>query len=1069
LFEAICHRPHADRVAFLDRACAGDEQLRADVDRLIQLDQATGLLLEPPDANRMAAALGAELGGERPGSRVGAYVLERHLGSGGMGSVWLADRADEQFEKRVALKVVRHGMASEDVLRRFALERQLLADLDHPGVTRLLDGGLTADGRPYLVMEYVDDQPIDRWCDARRTPVRERIELFRRVCETLDHAHRRGVVHRDIKPGNVLVTADGRPKLLDFGIAKILDPDRALDLTLAEHRPLTPGYASPEQVRGRSVTPASDVYCLGVMLFELLTGRRPYPCSTTSLAELERAICEREPTRPSTAIGVSLAAESLPHGEQGPTPEELCARRASDPRHLRAVLEGDLDNIVLKALRKEPELRYANAGELSADLGRFLHGLPVLARPTSWSYRAHKFVRRNRLAVGAAAGVFLALAAGLATSLVFWAREVAQREQTEAREYASRIAAAGLALRAHDAADARRQLELAPRRLRGWEWRHFQARADRSERTMLPRAGPLLSCALSPDGDLLASCGDGREVVVQDLATGRELARWSGHPAPVGSVEFSPDGAHLLVKRSRSSVAVWSLAERRVLREWSGHVGGFDCATYDPSGALVAAGGVDGTIFVWDASTGAELERLTGHSDMVNSVAFRQDGTRLVSASFDGTVRLWDLEHGGRECLLVRHGLGVARACFLPDGERFAVGNFEGLLSLWDGRSGEHLLRIEAHGKPIWRVVADPGGEWLATCSADGTVRLWDPDDGAALGILLGHAAEVRGLAVHPREPRLVSASADGTVKLWRTTTADVTTLAGDEGWFTSLSIDFDGSSLVESGQSGAALWVRDSGGSWTRRDSWPLPRIRDSSTVVAIDPEGRRVAFYLCRGPVEVVELGSATPPRPLAEEARDVQDLEFSPDGRFLCSSDRSGRVTLWRVADASRVWSAPGYGRWAVDADFSPDGGRLLWGSGDGTARVLDVRSGTELLLVEAPAGIMGVAFHPDGDRFAVACNDSRVRIFDATTGEPRAVMPGHSRGAHCVDFSPDGERLASGGLDCAVRLWDPRTGQEVAVLYGHRQRVDDVAFSADGRLLISKSIDGAIRVWDAPPPD
>ena len=373
VFEAACDRDPSERTAFLEQACGQDGRLRGEVERLLRLDRAIEVEIEPPDSAELLDALerASDLGLE--GQRVGAYVLRRRIGAGGMGTVWLAERADEQFEKRVAVKVVRLGLDTEEVLRRFLNERQLLADLDHPGITRLIDAGVTDDGRPCLVMEFVEGVPIDRWCGEHRTSVRQRLELFRRVCETVDYAHRRGVVHRDLKPGNVLVTEDGRPKLLDFGIAKILKPEPGAEVTRADLRLHTPAYASPEQVQGLGVTTASDVYSLGVVLFELLTGRHPYRTETTSRREVERAVVEDEPPRISGRI----------------------------PGWTRR--DDDLDNIVSKALCKEPELRYPTAAELSADLGRLGHGLPVTARPATWRYRAVKLVRRNKALASALA------------------------------------------------------------------------------------------------------------------------------------------------------------------------------------------------------------------------------------------------------------------------------------------------------------------------------------------------------------------------------------------------------------------------------------------------------------------------------------------------------------------------------------------------------------------------------------------------------------------------------------------------------------------------------------------
>jgi tetratricopeptide (TPR) repeat protein len=380
--------PAPDRAAFLEARCAGDETLRREVESLAAVAEPAWSFVETPPGDR-EASFADRAPASRVGDRVGAYELLAELGRGGMGMVYLARRADEEFEKKVAIKLVRPGMATEFALQRFRSERQIAASLEHPHIARLLDGGTTAAGEPYFVMEYVEGEPLVEFCNRRRLPVRERLRLFDMVCAAVQYAHQNLVVHRDIKPGNILVTPEGVPKLMDFGIAKLLDPEGTLD-SEAETRTLlrvmTPSYASPEQIRGQRITTASDVYALGVVLYELLAGRKPYDVAGADRAELERIVCESDPEKPS---------------------------EASHARELR----GDLDAIVLKAMRKEPESRYASVGELAEDLRRQEAGEPVRARRGTVSYLASKFARRHRVALMAAVAVAAALATGVVVAL----------------------------------------------------------------------------------------------------------------------------------------------------------------------------------------------------------------------------------------------------------------------------------------------------------------------------------------------------------------------------------------------------------------------------------------------------------------------------------------------------------------------------------------------------------------------------------------------------------------------------------------------------------------------------
>ncbi|HEX3476746.1 MAG TPA: serine/threonine-protein kinase, partial [Kofleriaceae bacterium] len=403
LFELAVAADPGDRAAVLD-AC-GDPAVRCEVESLLAADEQAGGFLDLPDLPDP---------GEPSGTRIGPYRLVRALGEGEVSTVHLAVRDDDAYHQRVAIKLIRPGMDSRQILQRFRQERQILASLSHPNIARLLDGGSTPAGQPYFVMEYVDGEPLDVHCEQRQLPVVRRLELFGRVCQAVHFAHRNLVVHRDLKPSNILVDAEGTPKLLDFGIAKLLGPEPGLEsgLALAEARAgvqieptatvarlMTPHYASPEQVQGRPVSTASDVYSLGVILYKVLTGRRPYELASRSLADIERVVCEAVPPPPS-----QIARGRLPR---------------------------DLDNIVGMAMRKEPERRYASAQELADDVRRCLEHRPVVARRETLGYRVSSFVRRNTGAVAAAAVIGLSLLVGAIATTWQWRQAVAERTRAE--------------------------------------------------------------------------------------------------------------------------------------------------------------------------------------------------------------------------------------------------------------------------------------------------------------------------------------------------------------------------------------------------------------------------------------------------------------------------------------------------------------------------------------------------------------------------------------------------------------------------------------------------------------
>jgi serine/threonine protein kinase/tetratricopeptide (TPR) repeat protein len=420
IFGAALELKSDERAAFLAKACSGDEDLQREVEALLAAGEEAGSFLEDGPVLGVSAEEDVLLGTE-----IGPWRLVELLGRGGMGSVYRARRDDREYAQEVAIKVVRADLSRTDVERRFRAERRILASLDHPNIARLFDGGTTPDGRLYFVMELVDGLPITRYCDENRLTIDRRVALFREVCSAVQAAHRNLVVHRDLKPSNILVTGAGAPKLLDFGIAKLLTPEPDdLEMTGTAVRAMTPECASPEQVRGEPITTASDVYSLGVLLYQLLTGRRPHEAQERSRREIERAICETEPERPSSAVS------GITRDKTRADPEEVLASRGCGSRELRRSLVGDLDRIVLMALRKEPERRYASVEQLSEDLRRHLEGLPVLARGDSTAYRASKFLRRHRAGVAAATLVLVSLVGGI--FLTTHQAHVAERERRRA-------------------------------------------------------------------------------------------------------------------------------------------------------------------------------------------------------------------------------------------------------------------------------------------------------------------------------------------------------------------------------------------------------------------------------------------------------------------------------------------------------------------------------------------------------------------------------------------------------------------------------------------------------------
>ena len=423
IFQQALELTGDERDAYVAAAAAGDEALRGELEELLSAHQSSGSFLDEPVVEGGISQLIKDQQDDYRSRMIGPYRLLKKLGEGGMSRVYLAVRDDDEYQKLVAVKVIPQDLDHDDLRRRFRTERQILASLDHPNIAKLLDGGTTDEGTPYFVMDYIEGTPIDEYCDRSRLSVVDRLRLFRTVCAAVQYAHQNLVVHRDIKASNILVTADGAPKLLDFGIAKLLKPEAfavPVEMTATRIRPMTPSYASPEQIRGRHITTATDIYSLGVLLYKLLTGRLPHELKEKSAREVEMAILEDEPQRPSNVVSQLRTVETVSTELRAPTTDEPPAIL---PAQLRRRLSGDLDNIAMMALRKEPQRRYASAEMLSEDIRRHMEGLPVIAHRDSMGYRASKFVRRNRIALGVAAA-FGVLLVGFALTMAVQARRL---------------------------------------------------------------------------------------------------------------------------------------------------------------------------------------------------------------------------------------------------------------------------------------------------------------------------------------------------------------------------------------------------------------------------------------------------------------------------------------------------------------------------------------------------------------------------------------------------------------------------------------------------------------------
>jgi eukaryotic-like serine/threonine-protein kinase len=1063
------------RGAFLDEQCGSDLDLRAAVLELLDFDakaQSATEFLRSPAADVLAAL---PRRADATTASFGGYRILRVHGEGGMGTVYEAEQDNPR--RTVALKVIRAGLVSPEHVKRFSHEAQILARLQHPGIAQIYEAGMSEDSRPFFAMEFIRGMPLDDYARNRGLDAGARLELLARVCDAVQHAHERGVIHRDLKPNNILVDGSGQPKVLDFGVAHVSAADLLTTSSQTQTGQLlgTLSYMSPEQITAHpsGLDGRSDVYTLGVIIFELLAHRLPYHLEHLPVHEVARAIQQQEPSR----LG------------------------SIDRRY-----RGDVEIIVAKALEKDKNRRYASAADLASDIRRYLRGEAVVARPASALYQLRKFARRNKAVVAGVSSVIAALLVGTAVSIFFAlraaenARVANEKERAATYEsYRARIAAAVAALSRHDVTDTARQLDAAPQELRDWEWHHLRNRLDDSATVLAANSGELLYLILDPKGIRVAGLTTSR-LRITDLEGNELLTRsfppesiyWNLSPPltrhglrlvckPPGSVAGKPVGAqspdrstnildlrddegrvrtqlkgppgslpyHVAVSPDGARVAVFWMGPGAWLftlydpdsgkpRATSARALGFTWAmVFSPDGTRIATANEDGLIGVWDTSTGSLTARWQGHTRKVLSVAFRPDGRRLVTTSADGTVRQWDSTTGHEvEPSYERHTGEVVTALYSPDGLRIASGGTDRTIRVWGAADRHDVAVLHGHTGIVGDLAFSADGGRLASASShsrlnyagDATVRTWDVGRQAGTSVLLGHTSYVYPVAYSSDGQWIASGSWDKTVRLWDTLTDESCAILLHRGSVRALAFSPDSTWLVSGCTDDNSLHI------WSVATGQPQKKLRWPGTnaiqTIAVSPDGAHIAAADADGLASIIEAATGR----LVHSFRQVygigekRSLAYSPDGRLLAGTGEDGKQI--------DIWDTQTFHRSA----------RLTGHTGP----------------------VYSVAFASNGLVLASAGNDQTVRVWDVAAAKCTAVLNGHTDEVFSAVFHPEGKRLASAGRDRAVWLWDTRTGQEVARLDGHTNYVFSLAFSPDGRSLVSGSGDGTVRIWDTDAP-
>jgi WD40 repeat protein/serine/threonine protein kinase len=1103
-YAAIKLKSPDERNAYIKEACGNDIDLLSRVEALLKAHQEAGDFLKAP-AFGADVTLENTLKIEGPGTRIGHYELLELIGEGGMGLVYLAEQK-EPVKRRVALKIIKPGMDSKEVIGRFEAERQALALLDHPNIAHIFDADTTETGRPYFVMEYVKGMTITRYCDERKLNIEQRLRLFEQVCEAVHHAHQKGIIHRDIKPSNILVSVHGDravPKIIDFGIAKaITQPLTDKTFVTFQGQLLgTPEYMSPEQVdlATQDIDTRSDIYSLGVVLYELLAGVLPFERESferAGFAEIQQMVREQEPASPSIRLT-----------QMGDKAKGIAESRGTHVLPLARRLHRELEWVPLKAMRKDRCRRYKSASDMADDIRNYLDGNPLIAGPETTIYRVQKFVHKHAGSVATVALVATAIVLGLVVSTAMYFRaesmrtqaeqareqeasarteaEAAREKEAEARVHAETAEAAtkekaeelrrNLYINSIQLADAKHRegnakqvrslLDSCPNDLRGWEWNRLNYVQDESLMTLRTHHNALSRAAVSSDGRRIVTCGGDKTIKVWDLATCEELRTLRAQNGFINALAVSPDGRHVASGGDEGIIKLWDAQTGSEVMTLRGHRSPVSALAFSPNGKQLASGNdsYDGPITLWDAQTGAQLTTLRGHTE-VNALAFSPDGKRIASGSGDYTIKLWDAQTGAEVTTLSGHENWVMAVGFSPDGKRIVSGSWDKTIKVWDAETWRTLVTIRGHDGPVLSVVFGPDGKTIASAGCDNTVRIWDADSGDELKTFHGHEWNVEYVAFSPDGKRTVSASQDDTVKLWDMMIDRESGKFHGHSKYMGKSVAFspDGRQIVLCRDSAIMLWDAQTG-----EPIRTIHGLRFYPLSVAFSPDGRRIVSGEHRV-ARVWDALTGTQLMVLRGHKGAVMCAAFSPDGRHIVSGSDDKSIKLWDTASSAEVMTLRGHSGRVWSVAFSPDSRRIASGDEDGTAKIWDAATGVELMTLRGHERyIRSITFSPDGKRIASASGDRTVKIWDAATGAELMTLHGHRDVVLSVAFSPDGKRIVTGGRGGPARLWDATTGAELLALDAHAD-VGGVALSPDGKSIAAVIDGGDLLLWESTAP-
>ena len=1027
------------------------------------------------------------------GVSVGDCTIKKIIGSGGMGTVYEAEQ--DQTRRRVALKMIKHGITSQTALKRFDFEIQLLARLRHPGIAQIYeagtyDDGTLAGGIPYFVMEFVRNaRTITEYVKEEKLGTRERLILFTHVCSAVQHGHLKGVIHRDLKPGNILVDSFGKIRIIDFGVAKSTDSDIAVQSLWTSVGQIigTLQYMSPEQCNPdpSDIDTRSDLYSLGIILFELLSDKLPYKVVGIPLLEAVRIVQNEDPGKLSS---------------------------------IDRAFRGDLETIVVKGLEKNPDRRYQAVNNLKEDIDCYLAGDPISARRPSYWFYFKRIIRRHTAVSVAVLIILVTIIAAVYAVLGFALSEASQRKVAEAERikaifqteeatlakvkaeqaqnrateqaYFGNIHAAEAAITLGDMSTAHQRLGDAQANIIGsnqlhelpFEWQYLKAQADDSLTTLRGHTQSVNAVAFNHDGSRLASGSADSTIRVWKMNNAPSVTKYYlennpnhkinqfantstlvntfiGHKKEISAITFSPDGTMLASAGNDATIYIWDASTGEVLHTLQGH----DYALWTVAG--VDDEGVQaptGPTRLWDTISGNELDTLHGLDAYVFALAFSPSGNLLASGGGDRSIRLWDTSTGKEMNILRGHASQVSSVAFSPDGTRLVSASGDSTLYLWDTDTGEELSILRGHHGAVRSVVFSSDGALVASAGFDKTIRIWDAFTGEEIKALLGHEELISSVTFSNDDTQLVSGSEDNTIRIWDISSGkELAVLRGHEGWVSSVAFS-PTSTQIASGSTDSTIRI------WDPAAVEELKVLRGHEgwvASVAFSPDNSQLATAGFDSTIRIWDTATREELSILNGHQGWASSVSFSPDGKLLASGSDDTTVRLWDTSTGDEVHILNGHEDWVSSVAFSPDGTKLASGGGDKTIRIWDITTGEEVAALRGPMGkVFSIDFSPNSVYLAAGSDNGTIYCWDTDTGKLVHTLYGHEGTVRSVAFNHDGTQLASGGYDFTIRIWDVSTGNFLTTLEGHHSEIISVDYSPDGTRLVSGSNDTTIRLWE-----